>query len=144
MIFKKDYESSFKNLSVLAKDLEGFCARAGVDEAVAYAFELCLDELFTNIVSYGYGEGNEGSVSLELSVSDGVMSAEISDSAKPFDPFVQAAAPDLNRPLEDRDIGGLGIFFIKRTMDKVSYRRDGGRNVVRLSKRLGTALESCI
>ena len=144
MTFRKSYRSSFESLSIVAKDLEAFCARAGVDESVSYAFELCLDELFTNIVSYGYGDGNDGFIDLELSVSGGMMNAVVMDGAREFDPFGQAQAPDLNKPLEDRNIGGLGIFFIKKTMDKVSYSRDGNRNVVCLSKRLGTALESCV
>ena len=65
-----------------------------------------------------------------------MLSAKITDSAPPFDPLTQAATPDITAAAQERDVGGLGIYFIKKNMDGVSYRYVGGKNELTMSKKI--------
>lgn len=131
-----------QSLSKVAEDAELFCARNHVCADVSYAFTLCLDELFTNIISYGYKEDASKIIDLELSADKENMTAVIRDCAPKFDPLKDVEDPDISAPLGNRDVGGLGIFFTKKTMDKISYKRENGFNILTLSKRLCSALKS--
>ena len=63
-----------------------------------------------------------------------MLAIEIADDGRAFDPL-QAPAPDIGASLQDRAMGGLGIYLVRKTMDTVAYRRQDGRNVVTLTKR---------
>ncbi|MDD5630139.1 MAG: ATP-binding protein [Elusimicrobia bacterium] len=95
--------------------------------------ELAVEEAVTNICKFA-GQGTP--VSIELScLADGVMLAvEIADDGRPFD-LTARPDPDLTARLEDRPIGGLGVFLIKKVSDRVAYERRGERNVLRLEFR---------
>jgi anti-sigma regulatory factor (Ser/Thr protein kinase) len=74
-------------------------------------------------------------VGVDLVLEDGVLRVEIVDEAAAFDPLARPA-PDTDQALEERPIGGLGIHIVKQLMDDVRYRREGGKNVLTLTKRL--------
>jgi anti-sigma regulatory factor (Ser/Thr protein kinase) len=75
-------------------------------------------------------------VSIDVGADDGVLSIRFEDSGRPFDP-ASREDPDVSPvPAEERDVGGLGIFMVKRLMDEVSYKREGGKNVLVLRKRV--------
>ena len=132
---RKVYKARISETARLAEDAEAFCAAEGVGADAAFAMNLCLDEVFTNIVEYGY-RGAEGEIEVELACGGGSLRAVVRDSAPPFNPLTEAKAPDLDAALEDRQIGGLGIYFVKKQMDEVEYAYANGRNELRLSKRL--------
>ncbi len=139
---KKSYTSSLDNLHDVLHDVEVFCATNKVDEDVTYAFTLCIDELFTNIITYGYNQDPNYCVELELFLENAMMTAKISDTCTPFNPITQARSPDLTSGLQERDVGGLGVYFTKKTMDVFEYGRIDGANVLTLKKRLGTELKA--
>jgi len=85
-----------------------------------FAFKLVTEEICTNIIQYGYDEGKPGSLSLFFDVEEDVARLTIRDDGKHFSPE-QAATPDIEADLDDREIGGLGIYLVKELMDKVSY-----------------------
>ena len=101
-------------------------------------YQLCLvvDELFTNIASYAYGpEGGCATIQLEF---DGVLRTvrvTMIDQGMPFNPL-EREDPEIMESIDDRPIGGLGIFIMKQTMDSVSYDYADGQNIVSFSKRL--------
>lgn len=130
------YSAKLENLDTIYADAENFCGENGVDAASLFALNLCLDEIFTNIVSYGYKNDDTKEVEIELEISGGNLSAKITDSAPPFDPLTQAAAPDITADAQERDIGGLGIYFIKKNMDSVSYRYVGGKNELTMTRKI--------
>jgi anti-sigma regulatory factor (Ser/Thr protein kinase) len=74
-------------------------------------------------------------VEIRCSVCDGVVLLEFEDSGTPFDPLSHKD-PDVAAGLEERKIGGLGVFIVKRIMDSVEYCREGGRNLLRMIKSL--------
>lgn len=128
------YRHDLKELSQLAIDLETFGEENEISPAIIPCFNLCLDEVLTNIISYGYDDGPEHAAHLELSLKDEVMTAEIRDEGRAFNPLEDAPEPDLESDIEDRDIGGLGIHFCKEMMDKLEYRREDDWNILTMSK----------
>ena len=98
--------------------------------------DLAIDELFTNIASYAYKSG-EGSATIQLDFDAADRRASIAfiDSGFPYNPL-EKPDPDVTLSAEEREIGGLGIFLVKKTMDGMEYRREGQRNVVTIFKRI--------
>lgn len=129
------YSNDLKELEKIAANIESFAELEGVSPATVHAFNLCLDEIFTNIVSYAFDDGARHKVFLELVREGADVVATIHDDGRPFNPLEEAKAPDLDADIEDREIGGLGIFFVREMMDAVAYRRDGDRNLLTLRKK---------
>jgi sigma-B regulation protein RsbU (phosphoserine phosphatase) len=120
-------------LSRLGEAIEQFAGRHGLPQQAVYAVNLALDELVTNIISYGYADAAEHQIVLWLSFRNGQLRAEIEDDGKPFNPL-EAPKPDLSKPLDERPIGGLGIHLLTTMMDGVEYRRQEGKNRLILTK----------
>ena len=66
----------------------------------------------------------------------GKIVAEVSDSAQPFNPLKQVPPPDLKADVYSRSVGGLGIFLVKEYMDDVSYRRENGKNILSMKRKI--------
>jgi serine/threonine-protein kinase RsbW len=96
---------------------------------------LALEEIVVNIMRYGHPEGGKHEILVRLSFEGGLVTVAVEDDGVPFNPL-EATEPDLNRPLEERSIGGLGIHLVRNLMDGVDYRREGGRNCLVLRKRV--------
>ena len=96
---------------------------------------LSLDELITNIVSYGYRDADEHEIRVTLTEQDRSIVVVVEDDAAAFDPFTSAPAPDLEAGVEERRIGGLGVYFVKTLMDEVAYERVDGVNRITLVQR---------
>ena len=129
--------NDLRELATAAEEIDAFCARHGVPPATAYAVNLSVDELLTNTISYGYEDSEEHRIDLLLRLNGDVLEVEIFDDSIPFEP-TSAEIPDTDAPIEDRQIGGLGIFLTRQMMDSFDYKRDGGRNIVTLTKQTGT------
>ena len=96
-----------------------------------FKVNLVLDELSVNIVNYG-GEASEIEVCLDADAEE--VRVEITDDGRPFDPLNDAIEPDLDAPLEDRAIGGLGIHLVREMMDELHYSREDGKNRLAMVK----------
>ena len=116
-------------LSGIADELK-LPARSGKQILIA------ADEIFTNIASYGYPEGGgKADVSVEFDLAAHELVVTFFDSGIAYNPL-EADPPKLDKPLAERQAGGLGLFMVKKMMDSVEYHRRDGRNVVILKKRL--------
>lgn len=96
--------------------------------------EVAVEELFVNVASYAYASGS-GSVTIDLEIAEEPAAAVITftDSGIPFDPL-KKSDPDIALSAEERQIGGLGIFMVKKSMDDIVYERRDGRNILRITK----------
>ncbi len=104
--------------------------RFGFDDACRNRLNLILEEALVNVIDYAYPEGESGEIELRiLHDATGRITFRISDSGTPFDPTLAGNA-DIHADIEERSIGGLGIFLIKNLSDNVSYNRIDGRNVL--------------
>lgn len=91
-----------------------------------------VEEVFVNIAHYAY-EGNVGEATIKVEFIDNDVIITFIDSGIPFDPTAKED-PDIGAPAEDRDIGGLGIYMVKKTMDEMKYERIDDQNVLTLRK----------
>jgi len=96
---------------------------------------LALEEIVTNVIEHGYEDNGEHSIIIRCSVQDGQVMAEVEDDGQPFNPL-QSPDPDISKPLEDRPIGGLGIYLVRNVMDAFDYTYQEGKNQIRLKKRI--------
>jgi serine/threonine-protein kinase RsbW len=117
--FTLEVESDLKNIPVIsdfiADTLSGFCA----DQATIYRVQLAVDEACTNIIKHAYS-GQKGPVAIICELVNDNLVITIRDKGKPFDPR-SVPPPDLDVDLDRREIGGLGIYFMRKMMDEVSY-----------------------
>lgn len=97
---------------------------------------IAIDELFGNIAHYAYNP-DVGEATVRVEVTEEPLSVIITfiDGGVPYDPLA-AADPDTTLSAEERAIGGLGIFMVKKSMDEIAYRYEGGKNILSIRKRL--------
>lgn len=93
---------------------------------------VCFEEMFVNVGHYAYPEGN-GTVTVSVDGVDGGIAITLTDSGIPFDPLAKDD-PDITLDADERSIGGLGIFMVKKSMDEVKYERRDGKNVFTMKK----------
>ena len=122
-------------LGRLGDFLDAFSERHGLHPKVAYGVNLVLDELVTNVISYGHPGGGEHLITLRMAMRDGELTAELEDDGRPFNPLGRPE-PDTTLSIEERPIGGLGIHFARKTMDDIQYQRRGDRNILTMKKRV--------
>lgn len=122
----------------LAQWLETFAQAHGIDTKTLTKLNLALDELVTNIVNYAYPDGETHSFTLEVQRQGNQLEAELIDDGIPFNPLDMPDA-DTESDIDERQIGGLGIHFVRQTMDEVQYRFERGRNHLRLIKQIPAA-----
>lgn len=103
---------------------------------VAFAVNLCLEELLTNTIQHGLHGAPNRFINVRLSRSDEWLEIIVKDDAPPFDPFVEAPAPSLEAGVEERAVGGLGVHMVKTMMDEVRAFYDGSGNLIVLLKTL--------
>ncbi len=115
--------------------LESFVRTHQLPPAVSRAADLALEEHLTNVMDYAYDDRREHEICVRLDVNGAQLVVEVEDDGRAFDP-TQAPELDTSLPPDQRPIGGLGIHFIRRSMDEVRYRRQANRNVLRMVKRL--------
>ena len=104
----------------------------GVGERGCYAAALALEELLSNVIRHGYGDGARHEISVRLRAEPGGVELELVDDGREFDPS-SAPEVDLAAPLEDRSVGGLGIHLVRRMARDIRYERTDGRNRLRVS-----------
>ena len=118
--------------------LEEFGAANGIPPEQSLRFGLVLDELITNIVSYGLKDRRDGTVTLAIEHRDGVLHAELADDGPPFEPLSADTAPP-EGDIETREVGGLGLMLVKSFMDRLDYRRVDGFNRLTMEMKLKAA-----
>jgi serine/threonine-protein kinase RsbW len=107
----------------------------GLPAATTADMSVALDEVLSNIIKYGYKDTNRHEITIRFIVSARELTAEVEDDGRPFDPL-SVPPPELQKPLAEREIGGLGIHFLRTILTEVSYCRSGDRNRLVLKKSL--------
>ena len=117
-------------LGFVEETLEGYGCPMKIQMAVCVAIE----EVFVNVAHYAYGDG-EGDMDLGIGFDKErrTITFRMTDKGVPFNPL-EKPDPDITLSAEDREIGGLGIFITKKTMDCVSYAYENGENILTLTK----------
>ena len=125
------------SLAALAGIIQRFGTANALSDAVQNRLNLMLDELITNSITYGLNEISDPQLRLRLHVDEGAIVAQLEDNGTAFNPFEEAPEPDPTLGLEERPIGGLGIFLVKQFADSTAYERVDGRNCITLRHLIG-------
>lgn len=118
------------SLQGLVKSATGSALQCGLEGDGLFAVELVTEEAVVNVFKYAYHHG-EGKVRLRCLGEEDRFIIEVTDWGVPFDATAMPE-PDITLPIEERQVGGLGIYLIKRMTDDMSYTREDGRNILRL------------
>ncbi|HBL73662.1 MAG: hypothetical protein A2W90_14250 [Bacteroidetes bacterium GWF2_42_66] len=102
--------------------------------ALVPSLNLALEEALSNIIFYAFEKGSENEISIDFSLKGTEMTIILTDGGKPYDP-TKKEDPNINLPAEDRPIGGLGVFLIKKIMNEVTYNRVDNKNQMTMVKR---------
>jgi anti-sigma regulatory factor (Ser/Thr protein kinase) len=136
-LLKLKLKNDLDEIDRLFESIRSFGEAHGLSRKQAFQLNLVIEELFTNIVSYAYRDSKEHWIHVTISCGDGRLSICIEDDGIPFNP-ITAGKPDLDGPVEDRKVGGLGIHLCKEMMNNMQYRRKNNRNILTLTKTLPT------
>ena len=111
-----------------------FVREHGIDADEASRILILLEELLTNLMKYGYPDRAEpGQAEIVLALNGSRMEIEFIDDGCAFDPFA-GPPPNLDQPLEARQVGGLGLHLLRSMTDEARYERRNDTNVIRLSR----------
>jgi serine/threonine-protein kinase RsbW len=117
------------SLSVIAEYVKEAAQAAGLDKKAAYKLRLAVDEIATNIILHGYEEaGRKGEVICHATLDDETLTISIEDTGDQYDPTQQKIPDGLDLPLEQRKIGGLGVYLTIQGVDRFIYEHSGERN----------------
>ena len=118
-----------------AETVSAWCKENEVPAAAEFHANLALEEIVSNIIHYGWKDGAEHEIRVRLSRMKDEIRIEVEDDAVPFNPL-EAPAVDVNLPLEERPVGGLGIHLVRQIMDSLEYRRLEGKNFFIMHKKI--------
>ena len=128
-------KNDLSELARIAEEIEAHGVSHGWPAKWILNLNISLDELITNIVSYGYRDNDEHEIRVILTDRSGSLVTVLEDDGIPFDPFTEAPKPDLDADVEERRIGGLGVYFVKTLMDEATYERFDTGNRITLVQR---------
>ena len=135
-ILAREIHTDLQELSRLTEEVEEFSETHEIPMEQAQRVTLSLDELVTNIIRYGTRGESNGPIRIRVEIHPELVRIEIEHRGFRFNPFEEVAAPDTTLPLEERPIGGLGVFLVKSLMTSVHYEHDDGWNRVTLTRSL--------
>ena len=113
--------------------LKKFCAENGLPDKILFDLNLSLDELVTNIISYGFDDTEEHDINITIEKIDDGVEIKLVDDGAEFNPLNEHD-PKIGAALEEMEVGGLGIYFVKNKMDEIHYERQLGKNILKLKK----------
>ena len=128
-------DSRLEDIPRLADAVEAFCDNNAIPPRPTFQFNLCFDELLTNVIQHGLNGAAGRKIKIALVLSDIMLQAEIVDDGPPFDPLTRPPV-DIDADLEEREIGGLGVHMVRTMMDMVSYRRQDDHNHFRFGQQV--------
>ena len=129
-------DAKVNNLNKVLSFINDVLSDYGCSVRDTMQINVAVEELFVNISLYAYPSGS-GSATISISVLDDPKTAEITliDSGVPFDPL-EKEEPDISLNAKEREIGGLGIYMVRKTMDELTYENVDGCNITTISKKI--------
>lgn len=127
--------NKISELETIQLCLDELVEKWNVPAALGMTLNLVIEEAFTNVVNYAYDDSDEHSIEVVFEMQDKILSISLIDDGNAYDP-TQNATPDLSLSVEERSIGGLGVYLIKSMMDEVAYERKAGKNILLMRKKI--------
>ena len=131
-----DIAATLENLDTVMAFVDQQLEEVGCSMKAQMQIDIAVEEVYVNIAHYAYNP-EVGGVTIRVQIEEEPLSVILTfiDKGKPYDPLAKED-PDVTLAAEDRQIGGLGIFMVKKSMDNVSYEYNEGRNILTLKKKL--------
>lgn len=129
-------EAKTENLDQVLAFVDRHLEEKGCEMKVQMQLDVAVEELFVNIAQYAY-HPDIGVATIRVEVQEEPLAVIITfiDNGVPYDPLAKED-PDITLPAEERQIGGLGIYMVKKSMDDISYEYKNGQNILRIKKKL--------
>jgi len=140
MIYEMRLRSRLEALGPALERIQALVLQGTSCRELAGELRLIAEEALANVIRHGYGPDNEGDIVVLLEISDEFVRLEIRDSGPPYNPL-DRPDPDILKPMEERSLGGLGVYLLRVLTDTQSYARLGAVNVLVLTKRRQPSLE---
>jgi len=129
----RSFPAKFTEIDQILTWIRDSASSCGFQEKEVKRIELSVEEVVVNIFHYS-GLNETDSIKMKIQTDKTILEIVIIDSGKPFDPTKMNHVPDMEASLEERVIGGLGIYLMKRFIDEISYKREGSFNILSLKK----------
>ena len=133
-----ELRNSPAELDTLCKSLQQFGESLGLSNKAIFHLCLAIEEIVSNIISYGYADEAVHWIKIAISHEQGILIIRLEDDGIPFNPL-RAGEPDCECPVEERKVGNLGIHLCKKVMDDMLYERCGSKNILILKKDIKAA-----
>ncbi len=131
-------EALTENLQAVLAFVDGHLEEMGASMKAQMQIDVAVEELFVNIAHYAYApDTGTAVIQVETDHDNDQVSITFTDTGKPYNPL-EKPDPDVTLSAEERDIGGLGIFMVKKSMDDMRYEYKDGQNILTITKRLST------
>lgn len=128
-----ELKNELEELKRLDLSVTEYCEDQGLSSEILFALKLSLEEVVSNVISYGYSDDSEHKIIVKFDQSEGSVVIQVQDDGAAFNPLEQKP-PDIEAPVEERPIGGLGIHLVRHYMDSLEYERRGGHNILLMKK----------
>jgi anti-sigma regulatory factor (Ser/Thr protein kinase) len=134
LMMEKTFDATIDSIELVTAFVDGELEAMDCPPRANTQVDIAIDELFGNIVNYAYPEGTgTATVRVEFEEEPRAVVVTFIDQGVPYDPLT-AEEPDISLSIEERQIGGLGIFLVRKTMDDMTYEYVDGRNVLHIRK----------
>lgn len=127
-------DASLEALAAISDFVVEQARAAGMDEHAVWEVQLAVDEAATNVIQHSYARA-DGQMTINIDASESAFEIVICDRGRPFNPE-EVPEPDLVSPLEERKTGGLGLYLMRKLMDRVDFRFENGENILTMVKQL--------
>lgn len=129
-------EAKIQNVDKVTEFVNTILEEHGCPLKIQMQLDVAIDEIFGNIAYYAYGDGcGDATIQIEMEQDSRTVTLTFIDQSVPYNPL-ENKDPDITLDIEEREIGGLGIFLVKKTMDEVSYEYAERQNILTLKKKL--------
>jgi serine/threonine-protein kinase RsbW len=122
-----ELRNELSEIQRLNQIVDEFAAQHDLASELVFRLHLVLEEILTNVISYGYEDALEHQIRVRLSWRAPSIEIEIEDDGRAFNPL-EAPEPEMAKPLVERRVGGLGIHLVRNMVDDLDYRREAGEN----------------
>jgi anti-sigma regulatory factor (Ser/Thr protein kinase) len=129
-------ENNISELNKLQLEINKISKEWNLSPKILFNLNLAIEEIVTNIIFYGFDDDLEHIIYIKLFLEHDKLKTQIIDDGKEFNPLEKETPDHIDKPLEERDIGGLGIHFVKNIMDKIEFKREKNKNILTLIKKI--------
>lgn len=128
-------KNELEQLTRLYEFLNQQATAYGWEEQLLMQIKLAVEEVVTNVILYAYPGKKDQDIRIDMSLENGLLTIVITDNGIAFNPL-EREEPDISLPMEERPIGGLGIYLVKQLMTNVTYTRSSGKNTLTMTKKI--------